>query len=160
MFYGFISIIGIFLGLIIANYTKEELKAGKKYFIILEVILLATLIITTIKFNFNYLLFIFGLILGFIIRYEYFYFGISIINTITNKDYNFLVSSLVFLYSLPFGTLLFKKDLKILIPQLTLFFITIILYFFKYNLLSIASGALVSLVLLKINSLLNFRFKH
>ncbi len=161
MFFGLISIISVFIGLIIANYTKDEYKQGKFYFNILEIIILISLIIITINYNFNYLLLIFGIIIGFIVRYEYFYFSIFIISII-NKNYNFLVSSLTFLYGLPFGTLIFKniKNYKTLILQLTLFFIPIILYFFKFNLISIASGALISIFLLKIHSLLNFKFNH
>ena len=160
MFYGFIAVIGIFLGVIISRFTKDEFKQGSLYFKILEIIILFVLTFITIKINFNYLLFIFGIIIGFFVRYEYFYFGVSIVNTILVKDFNFLISSLVFLYGLPFGTLLNLKNIKSVILQIVLFLLPVVLYFLNFNLISFCSGALLFISLLKIHKLLNFNLKH
>jgi len=79
-----ISFVGLFVGYVISYYTKEELKQGKIYFKILEIVTL-TIIIALLFAEFNFILFVAGLVIGFIFRYEYFYLGISAINFLDNN---------------------------------------------------------------------------
>ena len=114
-----ISFIGQFIGYLIAKLAKEEIKPGKIYFNLLKNILLLIIIGFSIYYQFNIFYLISGLILGLIIKKEYFYFGI-----IAN---NLLFSSLIFIYGLPYGTL--NNNLKKIIYNIPLFLITLIINF-------------------------------
>lgn len=117
-----ISYLGLFVGFILAITAKEELKAGRKYFIFLQkIILLLIFVFLLIFVKLNYLLVL--LILVFIVIYiskrkkefnelPYIYIILSIIFYISSKELNLFVieSSLIFLYGLPTGTLLTRKS--------------------------------------------------
>src|SRR3989338_4685393 len=96
-----ISLLGLLIGVIIARSAKEELLPGRRYFILFRAILLLLLIIVLLS-NFSLIPFAVGLLVGFIVRKEYLYFGL-----LTPSS---LVSSLIFMYGFPYGTL--KQDRK------------------------------------------------
>jgi hypothetical protein len=146
MFYILISLLGLILGYFIAHKTKEEFQDGIKYFKILELVILTALIIILIINNFNIYLIIPGLVLGFFLRFEYFYLGIAALNN------NFLIQALIFSYGLPKGTIIYK-DRKAIIFSLVLFIVGLTFYFFNYNLNSFAAGALLTIMALKTKSI-------
>lgn len=151
MIYFLIALIGILLGYLIAKFTKEELKSGLIYFKLLEIILLLILIIGSLYFSFNIYLFIIGIIVGVFIRFEYLYFGILLVSSLFNKELLFLNSSLVFVYGLPCGSIIYlKKNLRYLFYSSLLFLLSFIVYFFDYNLISFASGGLISILSFKV----------
>jgi len=139
------SIIGYFTG----KFTEEELKSGRIYFEILKIAVLTLLTLFIFLKNFNLLLLTIGIILGFILRYEYFYFGVLL-----TQNLNFLNAGLVFLYGLPYGTLAFhKKSFKTLFYSAVFFSIGSLAVFFDYNLMSFAAGGMISVLAFNIISL-------
>lgn len=116
-----ISYIGLFIGFFLAIIAKEEIKPGKKYFMILQkIILLLAFIFLLIYLNLNYILVL--LILVFIVVYisktenkiPLIYIILSIIFYLSSKNSNLLIieSSLIFLYGIPTGSLLTRKSKK------------------------------------------------
>lgn len=116
--------LGLFIGFILAIIAKEEIKPGKRYFLLLQkIILLLIFIFLLIFIDLNYILVL--LILAFIIIHllktkkefkelPYIYIILSIIFYLSSKKLNLFIieSSLIFLYGLPTGSLLTKKDKK------------------------------------------------
>lgn len=139
-----IAFIGIIIGLLLARFTKEELKQGKKYFIWFKKIILAILILTLIHIILTKLFFsrdilfaliglITGLAAGYFFKKEYFYFGLALYLFLYSPFFLFVVI-LIFLFGLPYGTLLFtkKNKYKILLYESIIFvFPPLILYFFS-----------------------------
>lgn len=155
MIYLVVAFFGCFLGYLIGKFTKEELKDGQTYFKILELIILFVLSLTFLYYSFEIVLFVFGIFFSIMFRKEYFYFGFGLFSSLFNNNLAFLASSLVFIYGLPYGTLLYyNKKFMSLIYSLVLFFITFIIYFLGYNMLSFAAGALISLFVLKAGKLI------
>src|SRR3989344_9458494 len=101
MVFYIISLLGQYIGYILASKTKEELKEGEKYFKLTCSILSLIMGIYSLTVSFNIILLIIGLILGFLISKEYLYFGL-----ISN---NVFIASLIFIFGLPYGTLKYKK---------------------------------------------------
>src|SRR3989338_2674120 len=99
MLYIIISLLGCLFGFILARYTKEELRKGVFYFRLLEILI------------------------GLILRFEYLYFGFVLVFPFSN-DVLFLLSALIFIYGLPYGSLIYyNKKIKYLIWSVILFFI-------------------------------------
>lgn len=138
MVYYIISLLGEYTGALLAYKIPEEIKQGKKYFNILILILLPVIGLYSIYYFFSLFYLIIGLVLGFLIRKEYLYFGL-----ISN---NVFFASLVFLYGMPYGTLEFNKNkkLKNLNINIIYFLIGIGLSFFL-NIYSLAGGALIGI---------------
>ncbi len=147
MLYLIVSFLGCILGYFTAKFTKEELKKGAVYFRLIQIIILILLIYYFIPMNFRLYLFLFGVLIGVIFRFEYFYFGF-----IASSFYNIIISSLlIFLYGLPYGTLIYYlKKPKYLIYSLILFSIAFFTYIFNYDLLSFGVGGLVGIFLIKL----------
>ena len=140
-----IAITGIFFGLIIAYYTKEELEYGKKYFILIQFAVLITLFF--ISLNYNTFYFIIGAVIGILIRNPFIYFGILALNSV-----NQVISSIIiFIYCLADGSIIFmKRNFKIIIMDLFLFILPFILIIFKIDLLPILSGGIFGIILYNI----------
>ena len=130
---GLISFLGVVFGGLIANFTKEELKSGEKYFrvlcillmsIIITFVLYSTLILNTKNLIYFALVLLFGAIIGLYLRIKYFYFGLAFALTAISKQNFLLLASLVFLFGLPYGSLLFlgKKFKKEAVISAILFF--------------------------------------
>lgn len=119
-----IAYLGLFVGFILAIIAKEELKAGKKYFLFLQrIILLLIFVFLLIFIKLSYILVL--LVLVFIMVYllkrkkefnelPYIYLILSIIFYLSSKklDLFLIESSLIFLYGLPTGSLLTQKSKK------------------------------------------------
>lgn len=100
-----LSFLGLPIGIILSKFTKEELKPGKKYFMLLEkVVLLAIGVIIVFYMAGYFLFFLLGLLAGFIFRRVYFYFGLAL--PLTFGSLLVLLPSLVFIFGLPAGTLI------------------------------------------------------
>ena len=121
-----ICYIGLFVGFFLAIIAKEELKAGKKYFLFLQKIILLLIfvfLLVFIKLNYILVLLILGLIVVYVAKNYfkdkiddvfYFYIILSIIFYLSSKELNLFIieSSLIFLYGLPTGSLLMRKSKK------------------------------------------------
>lgn len=146
-----LSFLGLLAGVIISFFTKEELKPGERYFMLLEkvVLLFISLVIIFYVKSF-FLFFIAGVLAGFIFRKAYFYFGMAL--PLAFESFLFLFSSLVFVFGMPHGTLLAsrlkKKDVtrEIVFSGVAFFLALLLGYFLDYDpLLMMVSGALISL---------------
>ena len=142
MFY-LISFLGQFIGWFIANRTEEELKDGRKYFLVLTNLLIASLIIFSIYYSFNIYLLIIGLIIGFFINREYLFFSVLAMRN------DVLLNSLIFIYGLPYGSLNYKS-IKILFMNIPLFFIPFLLLFLNINFYSLGAGGLLGILVKRI----------
>ena len=139
----FVSFLGQFIGWFIANRTEEELKDGRRYFLILTTSLLALLISFSIYYSFNVYLLIIGLIIGYLINKEYLFFGI-----LSMKN-DILLNSLIFVYGLPYGSLNYKS-IRILLTNILLFFIPFLLLFFNINFYNLGAGGLLGIMVKRI----------
>lgn len=147
MLAGIISFLGQFTGLIIASKTKEELKQGEIYFKIIEKIILITIICFFSYYYFNIIWIFIGIILGFLFKKEYFYFGLGFVNL---SSFVFLYSSLIFIYGLVYGSLAYyEKKKRILLLNIIWFFIPFALLFFNYSFIPVTVGALISILVKK-----------
>lgn len=145
-----VCFLGFVLGILIANYTKEELQKGKPYFIILEIIILFTLGIAVL-FPFNLIYFIIGIIVSYFLRKSYLYFGISLA-----LSSSLLIPSLIFVYGLPSGSIERKK----IFINLLLFFTPFLVFkFYPYDILSFCSGAFFFLAVYSSKNLLKNKNK-
>ncbi len=143
-----VSFLGSIIGYFTGKFTEEELKPGRIYFEILKIAVLILLAASAFLKGFNILFFIIGLILGFILRYEYFYFGILLAQNI-----NFLNAGLVFIYGLPYGTLAFyKENFRTLFYSAVFFAVGSLAFFSEYYLVSLAAGGMISVLVFNIIS--------
>ena len=118
------SYIGLFMGLILALISKEEIKPGKKYFIFLQKAILSVIFIVLfifLKLNYIVVLLLIACIIIYITKKKkefndtiYTYILLSAIFYLSSKNINLFIieASLIFLYGLPTGTLLTTKDKK------------------------------------------------
>lgn len=141
--YSLLSFIGILIGILIARYTKEELKQGKKYFLWIERISLISIFLI-ILFSFKLsLLIIIGLAAGYFLPIEYLAFGLILISS-----ENIAIASLVFIYGLSCGSLL-KEKTKSVLKELILFITPLLLLInntglvYQTEIISIAAGILL-----------------
>lgn len=149
-----LSFLGLLAGIIISFFTKEELKQGKRYFIFLEKVVLLSISLAIIFYLRDFsLFFIVGVLAGFIFRRAYFYFGMAL--PLAFESFLTLLSSLVFIFGLPHGTLIADKPkkkniVKELVFSGIFFFVAILVaYFFNYKpLLMAVSGALITISVL------------
>lgn len=119
-----ISYLGLFIGFFLALIAKEEIRPGKKYFILLQkVILLLIFIFLIVNIELNYQIILLFLVFAILQIYRtkkefnelpYTYIILAIIFYISSKRLNLFIieSSLIFLYGLPTGSLLTKKSKK------------------------------------------------
>jgi|SRR3989338_10908912 len=151
-----IVIVALFLGLLIARFSKSELKNGEKWFYLLQVLILLFVVVFTIGLNFNLAGLLIGIVFGLIFRKEYFYLGIGIITTSNGLQTFYIFSSLTFLYSLIYGTIIyFKKEFNKLILDISLFLMPIVLYVLDVELVSFCVGALISILIFKSKESIN-----
>jgi len=112
MYSWIIAFLGLICGIFLGKYTKEELKEGKKYFIWLEKAVLFVLILFllhNVSFSFLVIIFSFlGILLSRKLNKIYFYLGLTFVLV---SDLG--VSALIFIFGLPYGSLLYyNKKIK------------------------------------------------
>jgi hypothetical protein len=125
--------IGLILGRMLAWMAKEEVRPGKKYFLLLQKILFCAVIVTLMyanKTNVHYIwigaVIIFAYLVYFkkvntVITYAVLALGVYLS---TKTDYFLLASSFAFLYGLPTGTML--KNRKFIALNLIVFLVVAI----------------------------------
>jgi len=134
-----ISFLGSIIGIALKKLAKEEIKFGKfgpKYFVWMKRILLLIIILTTLSFTENYFLLIPTIIAGFIIAIflsEYLFLGTALTFAFSkSNEILILIASLIFLYGLPYGSML-KRIRKEHIYIAVLFFIPFLLLLTNIN---------------------------
>ncbi len=149
-----LAFFGLISGIILANYTKEELKTGKKYFVIIyKTILIVAILYALFLASIN--IYLFGVIVGAIsfifLRNIYFYLGLLIFST-----FNLYMFYLVFLFGIPYGSLIYsKKDLRNIVLNSFVWFIAaaliLLINFNQTFILSFSAGAMFMAFLKKIH---------
>jgi len=110
-----IPLLGLIFGYILRKIAPDEAEQGKKYFfrgrqLILFMLMLTLLWITPITFPMS-IAFVVGIISAKLLRLRYLYLGIAAVATFTaSHEQALLIAALLFLYGLPFGTQMIKKD--------------------------------------------------
>ncbi len=137
-----ITFLSIFIGIALAKISPEELKPGKKYIVFFYRILLVSIILIILYHLFltkNYIFLTIIIILTISLRLIKQYNDIitwillGIIFYLSSKQLNYflIISSLIFLLGLPFGTLLCyqnKNPIKTVIKYVWYIIIAIILF--------------------------------
>ena len=110
MLLSLISFLGLVVGFFLPKFTKDELKSGYKWFKVFEVLMLLSVIVAGLLytgFEMPWFLLIFlGMLFGWFFKNIYFYFGILIASLFS---YN-LMFGLIFIYGVPYGTLIYIKN--------------------------------------------------
>lgn len=110
-----IAFVGLVIGLLIAHFTKDELKSGKKYFDILERVLLIVLIILLLYQTWNSFVFlIIGFVAGFMmfigVSRIYLYLGLALfLAFLANTTFVQYFVGLIFVLGLVYGAQEYKK---------------------------------------------------
>ncbi|MEK6840118.1 MAG: hypothetical protein AABX72_04185, partial [Nanoarchaeota archaeon] len=107
--------IGLILGYVLRRIAPEEANQGKKYFIKTQQIILFLLVIVLLWISpltiTTAIAFIVGILIAKLIRFRYLYLGgASVATMMITKETALLVLTLIFLYGLPFGTQVIKKN--------------------------------------------------
>jgi len=148
-----LAFVGLLVGSLLALFTRDELKSGKKYFILFYRVLLFILIIYLLylsELNWWLLGLVLGLLFTLVFSELYFYLGLAVFSVM-----NVYEAFLVFLVGLPYGTLLFRKKRvkKYVLYSLILFFVPALILLVQIPetfLYSFVAGGLFSLFLRKI----------
>ncbi|MEK6826035.1 MAG: hypothetical protein AABX90_00225 [Nanoarchaeota archaeon] len=132
-----IAFLGMILGIVLNKLATEEIKFGKfgaRYFVWMKRIVLFFILISILYLADNFLIVIGFAILGFIAGVffsEYLFLGISmVIGFLFSGEILIWLSSLVFLYGLPYGSMM-RRVKRGHIYLLGLFFIPLVLLFFN-----------------------------
>lgn len=137
-----VAFLGLIVGLVIGYYTPEEFKDGKKYFILLQRLLVLVILFFVMFLNgfqiFWIIVALFAVstaIYQIDLKLPIYYAFLGVLFFLGSKSQNmFLITSgLTFLFGLPSGTLIEKKKLKtvlmcliFLVAAWLLFFVGII----------------------------------
>lgn len=145
-----IAFLGLAIGVIIAYFTKEELKPGKKYFSLARKLILIILIGVFVYFSTFNLYFFLNLVIGFItghvLRKIYLYLSLAIVLAFRlNNEILMLVLSLVFIFGL-FEAALMEKKITV----------NLILFILPLSLLVMGSDNTLFLSGFLIGALINF----
>ena len=152
-----IALFGILVGFILKRIANEEIKFGKfgsRYFIWMKRIILLLIIIIALYFTENITLVIVTAVLGFILSIfvnEYLFLGTALLlGFLTGKEILILLASLIFLYGLPYGSMLrrFAKEHLFIL----LFFVPFSLLFVDIDpavIIGFSSGGLLQYIIRK-----------
>ncbi|MFH1638560.1 MAG: hypothetical protein ABIB71_09100 [Candidatus Woesearchaeota archaeon] len=143
-----VSVIGLAAGAILARISPEELNPGDLYFCFFRKIVL-TAILVTLALNSGgmWQFMLIGLIMGFFVRINYLYFGLAL--ALCSESIVFPLSTLIFIYGIPTGTLLVHRNLfrpSIIFIALIAFFLPLPLNLLQLNapmVMSLCFGALI-----------------
>jgi hypothetical protein len=149
---------GLLFGILLAYISPEELDGGKKYFEIFSLLVLFGIFLVLIHyFKFSVIGLVLGVISGYFLKRVYFYFGLGLVLSHV-LGFNLLFSSLVFIFGLPYGSLLVIKSKKLwkeIVIDFVLFLIPFLLLIVKFDYTKILSSFLAGafLVLLVKNAI-------
>jgi len=141
----FASFTGLFVGSFIASQTKEELKTGEKYFVLLEkVVIIAIISLLMHLYAFSIwprvIIYVLAIVVLFLIRppsiTTYSLLGIALYLSSREATMFYWVASLIFLYGLAAGSLLFIAHKKfrpvtIFVAHISFLIIAVMLFYWK-----------------------------
>lgn len=146
---GLIAFLGVFIGEFLAYISPEEMKPGKRYFVMFHVFfILAAIILGLVFLKFNVYLFVIGIVIGLILRKPYFYFAGLLFSA---GHYYWVFAILIFTIGLFIGTLLRPLvHLEYFLIDIGLYFaVGLTVFFIPYDLNSLFIGGLISLFYLE-----------
>src|SRR3989344_5729522 len=103
------AFLGIFIGILIAKSTREEIRNNRSYILVLSKIIIGILIFIILITGKSLSLLFIGVLLGFLSAYllsEFLFLGLELGIILLQKEVVLVASSLVFMYSLLYGSLL------------------------------------------------------
>ncbi len=153
-----ISLLGIFFGIILKKIANEEIKFGKfgaRYFVWMKRIILLFIILIIMYYTENIPLVIITAILGLILSVfttEYFFLGTALaFGFLLSGEIFMLLASLVFLYGLPYGSMVRRFQKEHIIVAL-LFFLPFLFIFIDIDtslMIGLGSGGIFSYLIRK-----------
>lgn len=148
-----VSFLGLVVGIILAKVSPEEMKPGKKSFQAMRILTLFLLIAALLYYSgLNLYLLAIGLALGLFVRLGYLYLGAALAGALMmSRESLLIVSSLVFIYGMPYGSLL-ESQKKITLQKLLSFALVFAIPFLLLlsqlkpgHILSLAAGLLAGM---------------
>ena len=136
-----IAFLGLIVGLILAHFTKDELKPGKKWFHVLERGILFVLVILLLYRSWNSFIFlIIAFVAGFMvfigINRVYLYLGFSLFLAFTyTQTFAYIFVGLIFLIGLVYGAIEYGKNRNLWLfsaSNLVLFGLPFVLLYFEW----------------------------
>ncbi|MBI2128823.1 hypothetical protein HYU07_01155 [Candidatus Woesearchaeota archaeon] len=137
-----VSFLGLIAGAVIANMAKEELKAGRRYFSLMQDFLAVLILFFIFEFYELNIFVIVPVLLAVFLLLFYFknsmkyadmviYSIFAIIFYLSSKSINLfsLEASLIFLYGLPSGSLITKERVKNILKMAVFILIAGVLFF-------------------------------
>ena len=141
-----LAFFGIFVGILMAKFTREEIRNNRSYLLILSKIIIGILIFTIIIFTKNFSLFFIGVLIGFLSAYflsEFLFFGLELgVSLILQKNIIFTASFLIFMYSVLYGSLL--RITKLNFSKILILFI---MFFLPFSMLLFQEILMVDLII-------------
>lgn len=141
-----LAFFGIFVGILMAKFTREEIRNNRSYLLILSKIIIGILIFTIIIFTKNFSLFFIGVLIGFLSAYflsEFLFFGLELgVSLILQKNIIFTASFLIFMYLVLYGSLL--RITKLNFSKILILFI---MFFLPFSMLLFQEILMVDLII-------------
>lgn len=112
-----IAFLGLIIGQVLASQVKEELKIGKKWFkliskVLLLIILFKLALLTSLSLSF-FIALLAGVLINYFLKRLYLYFGFLILmSSFMNLNDKLFFASLIFLFGLTFGSLIYTEKKK------------------------------------------------
>ena len=112
-----IAFLGLIIGQVLASQVKEELKLGRKWFLLIAKILLLVILFKLVLLAGPSLSFFIALLIGLVVNYFlkkiYLYFGFLILlSNFMNLNDKLFFASLIFIFGLAFGSIVYIKFKK------------------------------------------------
>ena len=132
-----VAFFGIFVGILIAKFTREEIRNNRVYLNILNKVIIAILIFAVLIYSKNFSLLFIGVLIGYLSAYilsEFLYLGLQLgISLFLQKEISLISSFLVFMYSLVYGSLIRISTLSFskLLILFIMFFLPFSLFLFN-----------------------------
>ena len=141
-----LAFFGIFIGILMAKFTREEIRSNRHYLLVLSKIIIGILIFTVIVFTKDYSLLFIGVLLGFLSAYilsEFLFLGLELgVSLFLQKDILLVASFLVFMYSLLYGSLL--RITKLNFSRMLILFI---MFFLPFSMFVFQKVLMVDLII-------------
>lgn len=145
-----LALCGQFFGSFLAFNSPEEFQFSRRYYTLFMYFTLLCLIIYLAWHFFSLIGFVIGLIAGFLMKREYLYFGLILASPLSVEAYLFS-SGVIFMYGLPYGTLLYSQGRMMEIAfNALLFILAFLIARYAVDLTSFALGGLVVMFILKL----------
>ena len=128
-----VAFLGIFVGILIAKYTREEIRNNRKYLFLLGKTITAILIFVVLIYSKNFPLLFIGVLIGYLSAYvlsEFLFLGLQLgLGLFLQKEISLISSFLVFMYSLVYGSLIRTNNLSFM-----KIFILFVMFFLPFSL--------------------------